>query len=130
MALQIAELKNSFQQREAKLNKLVETTRAEADRELCDLRRQLNKVQDSHVEFMEQVEKKHAEQLGKEYSCLLRGSKTNSSIYCDITEQCGSSNEEHKEALEHTYEEKLQSVEIQHQSQLSKISPCIIFTRM
>jgi CRISPR/Cas system-associated endoribonuclease Cas2 len=59
----MTELKNSFQQREAKLNKQIETTRAEADRELCDLRRQLNRVQDSHVEFMEQVEKKHAEEL-------------------------------------------------------------------
>ena len=61
----MTELKNSFQQREAKLNKQIETTRAEADRELCDLRRQLNKVQDSHVELMEQVEMKHAEELSK-----------------------------------------------------------------
>lgn len=43
----------------------MEATRAEADRELCELRRQLNKVQDSHIEFMEQVEQKHAEELGK-----------------------------------------------------------------
>ncbi|XP_032796060.2 protein FAM184A isoform X2 [Daphnia magna] len=100
---QIAELKNSFQQREAKLNKQVEATRAEADRELCELRRQLNKVQDSHIEFMEQVEQKHAEEL----------------------EQRGSSNEESKEALEQSYEEKLQSIEIQHQSQLNALQSLI-----
>ncbi len=70
----MTELKNSFQQREAKLNKQIETTRAEADRELCDLRRQLNRVQDSHVEFMEQVEKKHAEELSKLLK-ILRQSK-------------------------------------------------------
>jgi hypothetical protein len=66
----MTELKNSFQQREAKLNKQIETTRAEADRELCDLRRQLNRVQDSHVEFMEQVEKKHAEELSINFKFL------------------------------------------------------------
>lgn len=60
----MAELKNSHQQREAKLNKQLEMTRTAADRELCDLRRQLNKVQDSHVELMEQMQRKHAEELG------------------------------------------------------------------
>jgi uncharacterized protein YlxW (UPF0749 family) len=43
------------------------------------------------------------------------------------TEQCGSSIEENQEALEQNYEEKLKTIEVQHQSQLSKISPCIIF---
>lgn len=41
-------------------------------------------------------------------------------------EQCGSSIEENQEALEQNYEEKLKTIEVQHQSQLSKISPCII----
>ncbi|XP_046455330.1 trichohyalin-like isoform X5 [Daphnia pulex] len=100
---QMTELKNSFQQREAKLNKQIETTRAEADRELCDLRRQLNRVQDSHVEFMEQVEKKHAEEL----------------------KQCGSSIEENQEALEQNYEEKLKTIEVQHQSQLNALQSLI-----
>ncbi|XP_046655965.1 myosin-9-like isoform X2 [Daphnia pulicaria] len=100
---QMTELKNSFQQREAKLNKQIETTRAEADRELCDLRRQLNRVQDSHVEFMEQVEKKHAEEL----------------------KQCGSSIEENQEALEQNYEEKLTTIEVQHQSQLNALQSLI-----
>lgn len=64
--LQLNEQKNSFQQREAKLNKQLEMARTAADRELNDLRRQLNKVQDSHVELLEQIERKHAEELGNE----------------------------------------------------------------
>ena len=60
----MTELKNAFQQREAKLNKQIEATRAAADRELCEMRRQLNKVQDSHAEALEQIERKHAEEIG------------------------------------------------------------------
>lgn len=82
---------------------------------------------------MEQVEQKHAEELGKKkkhFNANQSRTTINFFFLCDIAEQRGSSNEESKEALEQSYEEKLQSIEIQHQSQLSKISPCIIFTRM
>lgn len=39
-----------------------------------------------------------------------------------MLERCGTFTNESKEILEQTYEEKLQSIEIQHQSQLSKLT--------
>ena len=62
--MQITELKKMVQQREILLNQKLEAARTEADRELWELRRQLSKAHDSHVEILEQIEKKHADELG------------------------------------------------------------------
>jgi hypothetical protein len=78
---------------------------------------------------------KHAEELSKTINHSFRFFKSEFIFiiwkictWWRYTEQCGSCNEESQEALEQNYEEKLKMVEVQHQSQLSKISPCIIFT--
>ena len=53
-----------LQQREIIMNQKLEAARTAADRELWELRRQLSKAHDSHVEVLEQLEQKHAEELG------------------------------------------------------------------
>jgi hypothetical protein len=62
--IQITELKKMLHQREVVMNQKLEAARTESDRELWELRRQLSKAHDSHVEVLEQLEQKHAEELG------------------------------------------------------------------
>ena len=46
------------------MNQKLEAARTADYRELWELRRQLSKAHDSHVEVLEQLEQKHAEELG------------------------------------------------------------------
>ncbi len=62
--IQINELVKASQERETKTAQQLETARTIADRDLWDLRRQLSKAQDMHVEQVEQLERKHAEAIG------------------------------------------------------------------
>lgn len=52
-----------------KFARQLDVTRTTSDRELWDLRRELNKAQDLHVEALEEMRLKNAEEVGK---CLLR----------------------------------------------------------
>lgn len=70
-AIQITELKKMLQQREIIMNQKLEAARTASDRELWELRRQLSKAHDSHIEILEQLEKKHAEELGNKVDYLL-----------------------------------------------------------
>lgn len=116
--LKVAELKKTLQQREAKMAQQLETARTTADRDICDLRRQLGKAQDLHAEVLEQMERKHAEELGNPLVSLTFFDTTVAYINDrDLSvEKCNGGN---KAALEKSFDEKLQKVEIEHQSQLS-----------
>lgn len=50
-------------EQEAKLKQKLEATRTATDRELCDIRRQLAKMEDSKEELAESLEQKHAEEI-------------------------------------------------------------------
>lgn len=120
--MQITELKKMVQQREILLNQKLEAARTEADRELWELRRQLSKAHDSHVEILEQIERKHADELGsyKRFYFSVPYLPPEIKIIVLILEQCQLMNGGSRVALEQLYDEKLQTVETQHQSQLSK----------
>lgn len=53
-----------MQTQASKFAKQLDTTRTTSDRELWNLRRELNKAQDSHVETIEELRRKQAEEIG------------------------------------------------------------------
>jgi hypothetical protein len=54
-----------MEQKEAELERQMESARTHSDRQLCELRRELSKAYDANSEAVEKLERKHAEELGE-----------------------------------------------------------------
>ena len=64
MNRQLADVNLKLKKKEIQFERDLQTVRSIADQELCELRRQLNKFQDSNAEWLEEVNRKHNEELG------------------------------------------------------------------
>lgn len=110
-----------MQTQASKFAKQLDTTRTTSDRELWNLRRELNKAQDSHVETIEELRRKQAEEIG----ITLANERiiwTSAISFQLITEQVKLSMGGTKEAIEQAYQEQLRSIELQQQNQLGKFA--------
>jgi hypothetical protein len=73
-----------MEQKEAELERQMESARTHSDRQLCELRRELSKAYDANSEAVEKLERKHAEELGEFVAILSRcdGTGVSGSLIC------------------------------------------------
>ena len=63
-SIQMAELRMTIEKKDAELRKQMESSRTLADRQMCDFRHKMSKLQDSHQEIVDSLEHKHAQEIG------------------------------------------------------------------
>ena len=55
----------AIDKKDTELKRQAESSRTLADRQMCDFRHQISKLQDTHQEVIDNMERKHAQELGK-----------------------------------------------------------------
>lgn len=54
----------TIEKKDAEMKRQAESSRTLADRQMCDFRHQMSKMQDANQETIDKMERKHAQELG------------------------------------------------------------------